>query len=133
MKTTAGFAAAALLVAAPGLAWTACPTGLHAARSAELFFGQAVGGRVLSDGEWAAFLDSEVTPRFPDGLTVWKAEGQWRPPGGVLGRETTRVMLIELTGANDERARLDGVIDAYKTRYHQKSVLLVEHGDCLRF
>jgi broad specificity phosphatase PhoE len=133
MKTAAGLVAAALLVAAPVLARTSCPAGLHSARSAELFFGQAVGGRVLSDSEWAAFLDSEVTPRFPDGLTVWKAEGQWRPPGGALGREPTRVMLIELTGANNERARLDGVIDAYKSRYHQKSVLLVEHGDCIRF
>jgi broad specificity phosphatase PhoE len=125
--------ATALLLAAPALAGATCPAGLRPALSAELFFGQEVGGRMLSDAEWAAFVDAEVTPRFPDGLTVWKAEGQWRPPGGVVGREPTRVMLIELTGAGDERARLDGVIEAYKTRYHQKSVLLVEHGDCIAF
>ena len=129
----AAVALAAVLAATSVLAKTACPAGLHPARSVELFFGQEVGGRVLSDAEWAAFLDTEVTPRFPDGLTVWQAQGQWRPPGGVLAREPTRVMLIELTGAGDERAKLAGVIEAYKTRYHQKSVLLVEHGDCIRF
>ena len=129
----AAVALAAVLAATSGSTKTACPAGLHPARSVELFFGQEVGGRVLSDAEWAAFLDTEVTPRFPDGLTVWQAQGQWRPPGGVLAREPTRVMLIELTGAGDERAKLAGVIEAYKTRYHQKSVLLVEHGDCIRF
>ena len=129
----AAVALAAVLAATSVLAKTACPIGLHPARSVELFFGQEVGGRVLSDAEWAAFLDNEVTPRFPDGLTVWQAQGQWRPPGGVLAREPTRVMLIELTGASDERAKLALVIEAYKTRYHQKSVLLVEHGDCVRF
>jgi len=124
---------AAVLAATSVPAKTACPAGLHPARSVELFFGQEVGGRVLSDAEWAAFLDAEVTPRFPDGLTVWHAQGQWRPPGGVLAREPTRVMLIELTGAGGERVKLAGVIEAYKSRYHQKSVLLVEHGDCIRF
>jgi broad specificity phosphatase PhoE len=123
----------AALVATSVHARTGCPAGLHPARSVELFFGQEVGGRLLSDAEWAAFLDAEVTPRFPDGLTVWQAQGQWRPPGGVLAREPSRVMLMELTGVGDERARLDGVIEAYKTRYHQKSVLLVEHADCIRF
>ena len=132
MKTAVALATAVLL-ASSAHARTACPVGLHPARSVELFFGQEVGGHMLSDAEWAAFLDTEVTPRFPDGLTVWQAQGQWRPPGGVLAREPSRVMLIELTGAGDERARLDAVIEAYKTRYHQKSVLLVEHGDCIRF
>ena len=28
------------------------------------------GGAPVTDAEWAAFLDEEVTPRFPDGLTV---------------------------------------------------------------
>ncbi len=132
MKTAVALAAAVLL-ASSAHARTGCPASLHPARSVELFFGQEVGGRVLSDAEWAAFLDAEVTPRFPNGLTVWQAQGQWRPPGGVLAREPSRVMLIELTGAGDERARLDAVIEAYKTRYHQKSVLLVEHSDCIRF
>src|ERR1700741_4329226 len=105
----AAVALAAVLAATSALTKTVCPAGLLPARSVELFFGQEVGGRVLSDAEWAAFLDTEVTPRFPDGLPVCEARGQGRPPGGVLAREPTRVMLIELTGAGDERAKLAGV------------------------
>jgi hypothetical protein len=32
----------------------------------------------ISDEEWAAFLAAEVTPRFPDGLTVLTGYCQWR-------------------------------------------------------
>ncbi|HET6782494.1 MAG TPA: DUF3574 domain-containing protein, partial [Pseudoxanthomonas sp.] len=30
----------------------------------------------ISEAQWRAFLDKEVTPRFPDGLTVFDAYGQ---------------------------------------------------------
>lgn len=33
---------------------------------------------MVSDEDWRAFLAAEVTPRFPDGLTVIDAAGQWR-------------------------------------------------------
>jgi len=121
------------LLATSAKARPTCPAGLQPARTAELFFGLEESGRLLSDAEWNGFLDSEVTPRFPDGLTVWDARGQWRPTNGMLTREPARVMLIVLTGRHDERARLAAVIGAYKTRFHQKSVLLVEHGDCASF
>jgi len=63
--------AVAALVATSAQARTACPTGLQPARIAELFFGLEEGGRLLTDAEWTGFVDTEVTPRFPDGLTVW--------------------------------------------------------------
>ncbi len=31
----------------------------------------------ISEERWRAFLDKEVTARFPDGLTVFDAYGQW--------------------------------------------------------
>jgi hypothetical protein len=100
----------------------------------ELFFGLVEGGRHrLTDAEWAGFVDTEVTPRFPDGLSVWDARGQWRSPHGVLTHEPSRVMLLVLMGRADERAKLEAVITAYKTRFHQQSVLLVEHSDCASY
>jgi hypothetical protein len=127
-----GLALAALL-ATSAQARTACPQGLQPARTAELFFGLEEGGRLLSDAEWTGFVDTEVTPRFPDGLTVWDARGQWRPPHGTLTHEPSRVMLIVLTDRRDEKARLAAIIGAYKARFHQLSVLLVEHSDCVSF
>src|SRR5688500_2481254 len=42
----------------------------------ELFFGTAKPNGVVTDEEFLLFLDQEVTPRFPDGLTLLKGDGQ---------------------------------------------------------
>src|SRR5215471_12774980 len=34
--------------------------------------------RGVSETEWRAFLDREVTPRFPSGLSVLDVYGQWQ-------------------------------------------------------
>jgi hypothetical protein len=126
--------ALALLAARPALAAkSACAASLHPVRTAELFFGQAAEGRLLADTQWKAFVDEEMTPRFPDGLTVLDAYGQWRRPDGPISREQSKVVLIVLPGRSDDQARLDSLIDAYKARFHQLSVLLVEHRECARF
>ena len=44
------------------------------------------GGGEVSEEEWRAFLETEVTPRFPDGLTVLTAYGQWRSRSGEVGQ-----------------------------------------------
>lgn len=122
--------AVALLAAAPAAgARLACPATLHGVRTAELFFGAPASG----EAGWKAFVDEEMTPRFPDGLTVLDAYGQWRRPDGPISREPSKVVMIVLPGRADDRARLDGLIDAYKKRFHQLSVLLVEHRECARF
>ena len=45
---------------------------------ARLFFGLHGSAGMVSEREWALFLGQIVTPRFPDGLTVFEASGQWR-------------------------------------------------------
>ena len=49
-----------------------------------LFMGRGDGDReVVSDAEWDAFLADTITPRFPDGLSVFDVAGQgerrWNP------------------------------------------------------
>lgn len=66
-----------------------------------------------------------MTPRFPAGLTVWHAEGQWQDSDGVMVREAT--FLLELTHPDEteSRRKLAEVIDAYKAQFRQESVLRV--------
>jgi len=59
-----------------------------------LYFGSARPKGSVSELEWQLFLRDEVTPRFPNGMTVWDAEGQWRGPGGEIGHERTKVLLL---------------------------------------
>jgi hypothetical protein len=110
-----------------------CPRGLRPTSTAQVFFGLDQGGATVGQAQWGSFLDGEVAPRFPDGFTVWDARGQWRAQNGAAVREPAKVLLIVLAGKSGERARLAGMIEAYKTRFHQSSVLLVEHRDCVRF
>jgi hypothetical protein len=47
----------------------------------ELYFGLGPAddsAKGVSEQEWRAFLDKEVTPRFPSGLSVFEVYGQWR-------------------------------------------------------
>ena len=45
----------------------------------ELLFGRNIGGKLgVSEAQRRAFLAREVSPRFPDGLTVFDTAGQWR-------------------------------------------------------
>jgi hypothetical protein len=85
----------------------------------------------VAEMRWHAFLDREVTPRFPDGLTVLDAYGQWRDhPKDAPSRLRSKVLLIlcEDTAAN--RAAIDAIRAAFKAETHDKSVLLAtEHVD----
>jgi len=100
---------------------------------AELFFGRDIaGGGVVSDADWQCFLDQEVTPRFPDGLTVEEASGQWKGADGIV-REKSKRLTIVLVGAAGEEAKLSAVRDAYKRRFQQDAVLLVERQACAAF
>jgi hypothetical protein len=112
----------------------ACPGGLHRAVTAELYFGRDIrGAGEVSDADWTQFVDDEVTPLFPDGLSVSDVYGQWRSPQGQFEREQTKALFLVLTGTSAERQSLDLVRDAYKQRFHQNSVMLVEQQACVGF
>jgi len=112
----------------------ACPAGQERLRTAQLFFGRNVGaaGKV-SEADFARFVDEELTPRFPDGLTVLDGGGQWRGPENQLVREASKIVLIVLPKQRDTSQRLQAVRAAYKTRFQQESVLLITQPACVSF
>jgi len=130
--------AAAALAGLAGCATTppapACPPGQEAHRTAQMFFGRNIAGRPgVSEAEFRRFVDEVLTPKFPDGLTVLEGGGQWRGDGKKLIRGATKVVLIVLPKGRDGLARLEAVRNAYKTRFHQDSVLLVTQAACVSF
>jgi len=88
-----------------------------------LYFGSARPQGAVSELEWQIFLRDEVTKRFPDGLTVWDAEGQWRTPAGTIDHERTKVLLLVHPDTPVARQSVRAVIDAYRTTFDQRSVL----------
>ena len=86
-----------------------------------------------SDARWKQFLSREVTPRFPDGLTVYETTGQWRDPATkAVTREKSRVLRI-IVPADTARDKIDAVAQAYKTQFAQKSVGIVMRPACVSF
>ena len=74
---------------------TTCRPGSTTYSRLELLFGLGKqGGAEVSEEEWRGFIETEVTPRFPDGLTVLTAYGQWRGRSGEVAREPSRVLII---------------------------------------
>jgi hypothetical protein len=91
---------------------------------ARLFFGLHGSAGMISEPEWTLFLAETVTPRFPDGLTVFQANGQWRGPGNRLEQEPARVVEIVHDDSLDARTRINEIVTIYKARHQQQSVMV---------
>lgn len=101
-----------------------CGQNLSPMRRVELVFGMArKQGSEISDDDWRTFLADDVTPRFPDGLTVLNGFGQWRSADGGIVHEASRVLLIWYPAARDAGPDVDAIRAAWKRRHGQESVL----------
>jgi hypothetical protein len=92
----------------------------------ELFFGMAKpDGTAVSEAEWGTFLDTEITPRFPEGLTVLSGAGQWQEEDGDIVEEGSKivVLLYPREAVAESNAEIEQIRAAYEERFHQESVL----------
>jgi hypothetical protein len=96
-----------------------------------LYFGtETPSGRVTPEA-WAQFLGEIVTPRFPEGLSVWQASGQWRSARGDVIRESSYVLSLVHPDDATARKAVQEIIASYKTRFHQEAVLRVKTPACM--
>jgi hypothetical protein len=94
----------------------------------ELYFGMGKrDGSEVSEDEWQRFLSDVVTPKFPDGLTVIEARGQYRTSAGSIIRERSRVLILLYPKKHrrDADKKIDAICEAYKGMFQQESVLRV--------
>jgi hypothetical protein len=113
-----------------------CPPGLGPATVASAYFGRTAGGEeIVTDAEWARFMDQAVTPAFPDGLTVLDGAGQWRGRSGAISRQRSKVLVVALPDgdAAEAQRRLAPVIATYRERFRQESVMVTTEAVCLGF
>ena len=84
----------------------------------------------MSDTDWASFLATEVTPRFPSGFSVFDAAGQYREPSGAISREPSKMVVIVVFDTPAYRAKVSALVDAYLKRFRQHEVLRTEKPVC---
>ena len=125
--------AAALLAAAAHAEGCAAPA--SAMSQVEMYFGSSVKGLpFVTEEAWSQFLASEVTPKFPDGLTVFDAHGQWRSDDGKIYREETHVLLILYKADATTEEKIEAIRDAYKKQFQQEGLpLRVDTTVCATF
>ena len=112
-----------------------CAPGDTALRRSVLYFGAAIPGSTDSvDGvEWQTFLDTEVTPRFPDGLTWFDAHGQWRGRDDQVIGEASRVLILLHDDDVATTASVEAIRTAYKQAFAQEAVMVEREPSCVAF
>ncbi len=105
-----------------------CPTGTPGLL-AQLYFGRTThNGQPIDALAWQDFLARNITPRFPDGLTVLDGTGQWRRPTGEITHEPSTIVIIATDRTTT--ASLDAIRAEYRARFAQDSVGLVTTPSC---
>jgi len=112
-----------------------CTAPQSAMTEVELLFGRNIGGKLgVSEAQWRAFLSREVSPRFPDGLTVFDTRGQWRDDKTrALVREPGKIVRIILGADAGAMEKVDAVAAAYIKQFGQDSVGIVTRPACVVF
>jgi uncharacterized protein DUF3574 len=88
------------------------------------------GAAAVTESEFQRFLDTEVTPRFPDGLTVDQARGQYRDRHGVIEKERSYqvIVLYPSDRASSTDAKLERIRRLYTESFRQESVGRVDEA-----
>lgn len=89
---------------------------------------------MVTDEEFERFLKSEITPRFPDGLTLLADTGQFKNPKGEIIQEKSRLLILLYPfGESGSSERIEQVRDAYKSTFSQESVIRADGLSCISF
>jgi hypothetical protein len=115
---------------------THCPgpeTSRQVVRS-ELYFGLSRPHGRIGESEFAQFVERQVTPRFPHGLTLLGGSGQFRDASGSLVAEDAKLLIL-LHAADDAEAssKIEQIRDEYKRHFEQQSVLRADSVSCVSF
>lgn len=106
-------------------------------QNALLFFGTAIRHgehvRHLDDNEWHGFVESAIVPRLPDGFTVLQGQGVYRSAtDGAAIREKTFILMVAHRDDAEINAKLATIVEDYKSRFQQESVLRLDQCGAYR-
>ena len=112
----------------------------------KLYFGLGpadVPDKGVSEAAWRDFLDAEVTPRFPAGLSVIDVYGQWQGKTGPNvtpndpkkhpSRIRSKMLIIDYPGTAENAAKIEAIRTAWKQRTHDQSVMKVTQAADVSF
>lgn len=107
-----------------------CLPGQAQLRTAQLFL-IAPSPAKLPDEAVRRFVEQEVTPRFPKGVTVLDSGAPVVGGDPVIVPGAPKVLMIVLPRKGDSYARIEAVRAAYRTRFGQGSVVVLPPATCV--
>jgi hypothetical protein len=115
------------------------PSG-HSFVRTELFFGLSKPNRAqVTELEFQQFINREVTPRFPDGLTLLSGSGQFKNSSNKIVKEPANLLILihpqGLLAPNkfNQNQKIEQIRKAYKLAFKQESVLRSDELSCVSF
>ena len=94
-----------------------------------LYFGLGPAGdptKGVTESAWREFLDREVTPRFPSGLSVLDVYGQWQTKSTTtVERIRSKMLIIDYPDTPANNAKVESIRTAWKSLTGDQSVLKV--------
>jgi hypothetical protein len=100
----------------------------------ELLFGLSrATGPDITEEEFQGFIDAQVTPRFPEGLTLLAGKGQFQDSTGNTIQEGSKLLILLYPFSKDRSALVDEVRTEYKSLFQQESVLRIDEHSCVSF
>ena len=122
--------------AAPAVAQEiACHAPLKAMLEIDLMFGRNIGDHLgVGEQEWSDFVEAEIAPRFPEGLSVLDAQGQWEDTDKkTVVREPSKDVRLIVPAGTEATPKIDAIVNAYKQRFQQQSVAVMIRPACVSF
>jgi len=107
-----------------------CPVGQASLQTAQLFLGGKTPA-APAERDLSRFVDQEVTPRFPDGVTVVRGGGQWKGSENRMIREASKVVLVVLPASGDSHGKVEAVRIAYRSKFKQDPVVVLPPAACV--
>lgn len=81
-----------------------------------IHLGMGIGEHAVTAEQIQAFIDDEITPLFPSGMTVFTARGQWQSPE-ALQRESTTVVDLQEPETKEAADNVSAVARLYVERF----------------
>ena len=100
----------------------------------ELVFGMSRHeGPDVSEAEFMRFVDEQIAPRFPQGLTIVTGNGRFKDARGNIVQETSKLLVILYPFGDERSKQIEEIRSAYRTRFQQQSVLRIDEMQCVSF
>jgi len=100
----------------------------------ELIFGLSrVDAPNITEEEFQHFIDTSVTPSFPEGLTVLSGTGQFSGSAGGVIKEGAKLLILFYPSGKQSNEAIEQIRATYKSAFQQESVLRADELSCVSF